>query len=64
MALAFSLQPGFGVHTYKLLTREGRETFVKFHWIPKCGECPSSPCMRLQTERMCVYSIGVEIGIC
>ena len=29
--------PGFGVHTYKLLTREGRETFVKFHWIPKCG---------------------------
>lgn len=28
---------GFGVHTFKLLNREGRETLVKFHWKPTCG---------------------------
>ncbi|GMH34282.1 hypothetical protein BSKO_02116 [Bryopsis sp. KO-2023] len=28
---------GFGVHTFKLINRAGRETYVKFHWIPKCG---------------------------
>jgi catalase len=28
---------GFGVHTFRLLTKDGRETLVKFHWIPKCG---------------------------
>eukprot|EP00184_Porphyridium_aerugineum_P008140 CAMPEP_0184692414 /NCGR_PEP_ID=MMETSP0313-20130426/904_1 /TAXON_ID=2792 /ORGANISM="Porphyridium aerugineum, Strain SAG 1380-2" /LENGTH=463 /DNA_ID=CAMNT_0027150241 /DNA_START=192 /DNA_END=1583 /DNA_ORIENTATION=- len=29
---------GFGVHTFKLLNKAGRETYVKFHWIPKQGE--------------------------
>lgn len=29
--------PGFGVHTFKLVTKIGKETYVKFHWIPKCG---------------------------
>lgn len=28
---------GFGVHTFVLVNREGRETFVKFHWKPMCG---------------------------
>lgn len=28
---------GYGVHTFKLLTREGRETYCKFHWKPTCG---------------------------
>jgi catalase len=28
---------GFGVHTFKLVNREGREQYVKFHWVPKCG---------------------------
>lgn len=30
---------GFGVHTFKLLNAAGKETYVKFHWKPKCGEC-------------------------
>jgi catalase len=29
---------GFGVHTFKLLAGSGRETLVKFHWKPTCGE--------------------------
>ena len=28
---------GFGVHTFMLINREGRETLVKFHWKPTCG---------------------------
>jgi catalase len=28
---------GFGVHTFRLINKEGRETFVKFHWKPTCG---------------------------
>jgi catalase len=26
---------GFGVHTFRLVTAEGKSTFVKFHWKPK-----------------------------
>jgi catalase len=29
---------GFGVHTFMLLNKAGRETLVKFHWKPSCGE--------------------------
>lgn len=29
--------PGFGVHTFRLLSKAGRETLVKFHWVPKQG---------------------------
>lgn len=29
--------PGFGVHTYTLINREGRVSYVKFHWVPKQG---------------------------
>ncbi|MEW5300305.1 MAG: hypothetical protein WDW38_008259 [Sanguina aurantia] len=36
--LNYRHMPGFGVHTFKLVNKEGRETFVKFHWLPKCGE--------------------------
>eukprot|EP00898_Chlorokybus_atmophyticus_P001389 jgi/Chlat1/2250/Chrsp17S02564 len=28
---------GFGVHTFRLINREGKATYVKFHWIPKQG---------------------------
>lgn len=28
---------GFGVHTYTLINKEGRVTYVKFHWQPTCG---------------------------
>ncbi len=28
---------GFGVHTFRLLDKQGRSTFVKFHWKPKAG---------------------------
>ncbi|KAK2076073.1 Carnitine O-acetyltransferase mitochondrial [Prototheca wickerhamii] len=29
---------GSGVHTFVLINAEGRETYVKWHWRPKCGE--------------------------
>ena len=29
--------PGFGVHTYTLINREGKVNYVKFHWLPKAG---------------------------
>lgn len=28
---------GFGVHSYRLINKEGESTFVKFHWRPKLG---------------------------
>lgn len=28
---------GFGVHTFTLINREGKITYVKFHWKPTCG---------------------------
>lgn len=34
---SFRFMEGFGVHTFRLVTREGKSTFVKFHWKPKLG---------------------------
>ena len=34
---SFRFMEGFGVHTFRLVTAEGRSTFVKFHWKPKAG---------------------------
>ncbi len=34
---SFRFMEGFGVHTFRFLTREGKSTFVKFHWKPKQG---------------------------
>lgn len=31
------MMEGFGVHTFKLVNAEGKESFVKFHWKPKLG---------------------------
>lgn len=31
------MMEGFGVHTFKLVNKEGKGTFVKFHWKPKLG---------------------------
>ena len=28
---------GFGVHTYTLINKEGKVSYVKFHWQPTCG---------------------------
>ncbi|KAI8104311.1 hypothetical protein M9434_002869 [Picochlorum sp. BPE23] len=28
---------GFGVHTFVMVNKEGKETYVKFHWKPTCG---------------------------
>lgn len=33
---------GFGVHTYTLINKEGRVTYVKFHWQPALGEPPTN----------------------
>ena len=34
---SFRFMEGFGVHTFRLTTKEGKSTFVKFHWKPKLG---------------------------
>ncbi len=34
---SFRFMEGFGVHTFRLVTAEGRSTYVKFHWKPKDG---------------------------
>ncbi len=34
---SFSMMQGFGVHTFRLIDKQGRATFVKFHWTPKAG---------------------------
>ncbi len=34
---AFNLMEGFGVHTFRLVSAQGRPTFVKFHWKPIGG---------------------------
>ncbi len=31
------MMEGFGVHTFKLVNKQGKATFVKFHWKPKLG---------------------------
>ena len=31
------LMEGFGVHTFRFLTDDGKSTYVKFHWKPKLG---------------------------
>lgn len=33
----FRFMEGFGVHTFRMVTAEGKSTFVKFHWKPKLG---------------------------
>ena len=34
---SFRFMEGFGVHTFRMVTAEGKSTFVKFHWKPKLG---------------------------
>jgi catalase len=34
---SYRTMQGFGVHTFRLVTADGRGTFVKFHWRPKAG---------------------------
>ncbi|MFW6093248.1 MAG: catalase [Pseudomonadota bacterium] len=34
---SFRFMEGFGVHTFRLVNAEGKDTFVKFHWKPKQG---------------------------
>jgi len=34
----YRTMPGFGVHTFRMFDAQGRATYVKFHWIPKCGD--------------------------
>ena len=31
------MMQGFGVHSFRLVSAEGKSTFVKFHWTPKLG---------------------------
>ncbi|MGU3391201.1 catalase [Sphingomonas sp. M1A8_2b] len=33
----FANMEGFGVHTFRMINKEGKSTFVKFHWKPKAG---------------------------
>ena len=31
------MMEGFGIHTFRLINKEGKSTYVKFHWRPKQG---------------------------
>lgn len=31
------MMEGFGVHTFRFINKNGKSTFVKFHWKPKAG---------------------------
>ncbi|TPG41129.1 catalase [Sphingomonas koreensis] len=33
----FATMEGFGIHTFRFVSKEGKSTFVKFHWKPKAG---------------------------
>jgi catalase len=34
---SYRMMQGFGVHTYRLVDRDGVSRFVKFHWSPRAG---------------------------
>ncbi len=34
---SFRMMEGFGIHTFRLINKEGKAHFVKFHWKPKLG---------------------------
>ena len=34
---SFRFMEGFGVHTFRFVTAEGKSSFVKFHWKPRLG---------------------------
>ncbi|WP_372916884.1 catalase [Salegentibacter sp.] len=34
---SFRMMEGFGVHTFRFINKEGKATFVKFHWKPVLG---------------------------
>ena len=34
---SFRFMEGFGVHTFRLVNKDGNSTYVKFHWKPKQG---------------------------
>ncbi len=34
---SYRMMQGFGVHTFRLVNREGKSTFCKFHWKPLLG---------------------------
>ena len=34
---SFATMEGFGIHTFRFVTADGKSTFVKFHWKPKAG---------------------------
>src|SRR5690554_3776510 len=34
---SFRFMEGFGVHSFRLINKEGKSQFVKFHWKPKQG---------------------------
>ncbi|UZO82340.1 catalase [Aquimarina sp. ERC-38] len=34
---SYRMMEGFGIHTFRLINKEGKAHFVKFHWKPKLG---------------------------
>jgi catalase len=34
---SFRFMEGFGVHTFRMVNKAGKSTYVKFHWKPKLG---------------------------
>lgn len=34
---SFSMMEGFGIHSYRFINKDGKSTFVRFHWKPVLG---------------------------
>lgn len=34
---SFRMMEGFGIHTFRMVNKEGKSHFVKFHWKPRLG---------------------------
>ncbi|USI72221.1 catalase [Sphingomonas morindae] len=34
---SFATMEGFGIHSFRFVNKEGKSSFVKFHWKPKAG---------------------------
>ncbi len=46
------------MHTYTLINKEGRVTYVKFHWQPALGECP------LPVLHRCLSCVRLLLCLC
>lgn len=68
--MCFHSCAGFGVHTFKLVTQEGKETYIKWHWISKQGaqhldslHFPHHPPLRMLCGSVCFVWIDWPLAM-